>query len=167
MFNNEERNEQIKMLITFVQLEENEKLEDKIIWICNNIMTNYDVKSDLFVFKKCTKNEEVFITFKANIPENSESVNHLENTKFINWKPQTNTFFTINALNYMILGECGEKDLSHKINWNRHKNKLIMLKKSKDVEGRKNISEFKIKRYARIKSDFSIYYYPVRENIGE
>jgi len=47
-------------------------------------MTTYDVKSDLFVFKKCTKNEEAFITFKAQIPDNILDVAHLENTKFIN-----------------------------------------------------------------------------------
>lgn len=51
------------------------------------------------------------------------------------------------------MGETGEKDVAHQVNWARHRNKLIMLRQSREVEGRKELSEYKIRRYARILED--------------
>lgn len=142
--------EKLRMLVTFVQVNQDENLDDRIEMISEDIKNTYDVRSDLFVFKKMNRNEDTFITFKAHVQEGQVQ---LDNTKFINWKPQTNTFYTINALNYLIMGETGEKDVAHQVNWARHRNKLIMLRQSREVEGRKELSEYKIRRYARILKD--------------
>lgn len=145
--------ENIRMLVTFVQSRglSDEELQNEIMSNCESITNSYDVRSDLFVFRKKNRSEDVFITFKAALSEDRQQ-NQLDNTKFINWKPQTNTFFTINALNYLILGECGEADPDYQINWNKYRNKIIMLRnfKTDNEEPRKVISQTGINRFMRV-----------------
>jgi len=73
--------EKLRMLVTFVQVNQDENLDDRIEMISEDIKNTYDVRSDLFVFKKMNRNEDTFITFKAHVQEGQVQ---LDNTKFIN-----------------------------------------------------------------------------------
>ena len=148
--------EKIKMLIYFIPGDqwdsENanlEKIENTLWHHIVDIEKYYNIRSDMFVFQKQNRSQDMFITFKAAITD--ETV-ELPNAKFINWKPEVNCFFSINALNRLIQLEIGEYDSSHQIDWSKYHNKIIMLKKVKNSD-KKITAITHINRVARYNAD--------------
>jgi hypothetical protein len=67
---------------------------------------------------------ELYITYNIN----SNTLNNkVLNTISIHRKKETNTLYTINSLNRLILHETGIVDTTYQIDWNEYKNSIILL----------------------------------------
>lgn len=85
--------------------------------IATKIEQTFILKSDIFIYEKISKYTSKFITFKIIATDGEEEREKIQElrAKFINRKARSNTFFTINALNRVILSEIGEIDPTYKI----------------------------------------------------
>ena len=78
-----------------------------------------------FVFSNMNSLEEIFITY--NIINNNKEFTKFTNTISIHRKKQTNTLYTLNAMNQIIKDENdGVFDKSFSVNWELYKNSLII-----------------------------------------
>ena len=78
-----------------------------------------------FVFSNTISPDEVFITY--NIVNDSHEFPKLRNTISIHRKKQSNTLYTLNAMNQVIRDENnGVFDKSFSVNWDLYKNSLII-----------------------------------------
>ena len=78
---------------------------------------------------------ELFVTY--NIDTEYQSDKPLENTILVHRKKQSNTLYTINAMNELVKEENnGVLDKSFSIDWDKFKNSIIVT----NVEGTKKIS---------------------------
>jgi hypothetical protein len=79
----------------------------------------------LFVFTNGTNPEEVFITY--NIISEGKDFLKFPNTISIHRKKQTNTLYTLNAMNQIIKDENnGVLNKEHTINWELYANSLVI-----------------------------------------
>ncbi len=79
----------------------------------------------LFVFSNGTNSEEVFITY--NIISAGKDFPKFPNTISIHRKKQTNTLYTLNAMNQIIKNENnGVLNKEHTINWELYTNSLVI-----------------------------------------
>jgi hypothetical protein len=139
-----ERN--IRTLITFIPINQSEEnAQDIVNQTVAKIRSEFDLVTDVFVYERMGQSNAFFATFKADITGQNESP--LENTKFINRNPKTNTLFSINALNRICQMEIGKIDPTHTINWNRYRNKILMLRNS--PSGEKEFAEHDIRLISR------------------
>lgn len=94
----------------------------------------YDVVFNyIFVLQDKHNLNQLFITYNVNSTENYKHPDL--NTILVHRKKQTNTLYTINALNEVVRSEIGVLDPSYKINWEEYQN-CIMLH---DSDGLKKI----------------------------
>jgi hypothetical protein len=78
-----------------------------------------------FVFINVTTPKEVFITY--NILSEAREFPKFQNTISIHRKKQTNTLYTLNAMNQIIKDENnGVFDKTYSVDWNLYKNSLII-----------------------------------------
>ncbi len=78
-----------------------------------------------FVFENEKNNVEIFITY--NIINQYKTIPKFPNTISIHRKKQTNTLYTLNAMNQIIKDEnSGVFDKSHEVHWDHYKNSLII-----------------------------------------
>ena len=108
-----------QLLCTFSTAGEYEK-------IVENIKTNYALfNNKIFVFSNEKKKDELFITYNTLFVNNG--VKKLPNTISIHRKKQTNTLYTLNAMNKLITEENnGVFDNTFKLSWELYKNSLII-----------------------------------------
>lgn len=79
-----------------------------------------------FVFENSTNPKEIYITYNV-IPPNEKELPKFPNTISIHRKKQTNTLYTLNAMNQIIRDENdGVFDKNHKVNWEHYQNSLII-----------------------------------------
>lgn len=84
--------------------------------VCNN---------RFFVFFNVNTPTDVFVTY--NILRGGREVPKFPNTISIHRKKQTNTLYTLNAMNQIIKDENGgEFDKSFSVNWNLYSNSLVI-----------------------------------------
>lgn len=96
------------------------KIEETIAEIVNN----YEVSQDrIFVLQNLREPEELFCTY--NIKEGQYD-SYLDKTISIHRKRETNTLYTINALNQLIIHLNGELDKSFPIPWEEYENSLLV-----------------------------------------
>lgn len=90
------------------------------------IQSFYNIHNNLiFVFYNVNNDKELYITYNI-INENAEFPK-FTNTISIHRKKQTNTLYTLNAMNQIIRDENnGDLDKMFKINWDLYKNSLIL-----------------------------------------
>jgi len=86
----------------------------------------YTVYSNrFFVFSNVASKEEVFITY--NILSEGKEFPKFPNTISVHRKKQTNTLYTLNAMNQIIKKEnSGAVDKSYSVNWQLYENVLIV-----------------------------------------
>jgi hypothetical protein len=79
----------------------------------------------IFVFNNEKNNNELYLTY--NILNNESASKKLPNTISIHRKKQTNTLYTLNAMNKLITEENnGVFDKTYQLNWEYYNNSLII-----------------------------------------
>ena len=95
--------------------------------VVNTIQSSYVILFDkLFVLESLDK-EKIMITY--NVDMNNSIVNSMvDNTILVHRKKQTNTLYTINALNELIKSlNNGVIDKSFTVNWNDYRNCILLI----------------------------------------
>ena len=89
------------------------------------ILDNYDiVNPNIFVLENRNRAEELFVTF--NIEKGSAAVDSEWKTILVHRKKESNTIYTINALNEVVKSKTGGTvDKSYAIEWAEFKNSIL------------------------------------------
>ena len=109
-----------RLYCTFTTLDDYEQ-------VANTIQSSYVILFDkLFVLESLDK-EKIMITY--NVDMNNSIVNSMvDNTILVHRKKQTNTLYTINALNELIKSlNNGVIDKSFAVNWNDYRNCILLI----------------------------------------
>lgn len=97
--------------------------------------TYYIVYNYIYVLQNKTNLEELYITY--NIDTQYKPTMPLKDTILVHRKKQSNTLYTINALNELVKEENGGKaDKNFQIDWDKFRNTIIVT----NTEGTKKIS---------------------------
>lgn len=105
------------LLCTFVK---NHLIDKKIA----TIKERFDLQSDLFVLGLKDREDESIITY--NITPDFNYKDKIKHTINLHRKKETNTLYTINALNEIIKRENGELDETYEVNWEDYENSLVI-----------------------------------------
>ena len=120
---------QTQLLCTFTNKEELQKTL-QLIRETYHIVYNY-----IYVLQNKGNLDELFITY--NIDTTLKPERPLEDTILVHRKKQSNTLYTINALNELVKEENGGVlDKNYSIDWDKFRNSIIVT----NVEGTKKIS---------------------------
>jgi len=94
--------------------------------VIEQVKTFYTLSNNkIFVFNNEKNNNELYLTY--NILHTEASLKKLPNTISIHRKKQTNTLYTLNAMNKLITEENnGVFDKTYQLNWEYYKNSLII-----------------------------------------
>ncbi len=85
----------------------------------------YEVYSNrVFAFSSVKNPKEVYLTY--NVLNMQKDAPKFPNTILIHRKKQTNTLYTLNAMNRLIEEENGQADKSYVVNWQLYANSLII-----------------------------------------
>tara|TARA_R110000822_G_scaffold252897_2_gene379503 strand:- start:463 stop:855 length:393 start_codon:yes stop_codon:yes gene_type:complete len=109
-----------RLYCTFTTLDDYEE-------VANTIQSSYVILFDkLFILESLDK-EKIMITY--NVDMNNSMVNSMvDNTILVHRKKQTNTLYTINALNELIKSlNNGIIDKSFTVNWNDYRNCILLI----------------------------------------
>tara|TARA_B100001093_G_C26343149_1_gene806922 strand:+ start:258 stop:650 length:393 start_codon:yes stop_codon:yes gene_type:complete len=109
-----------RLYCTFTTLDDYEQ-------VANTIQSSYVILfNKLFVLESLDK-EKIMITY--NVDMNNSVVNSMvDNTILVHRKKQTNTLYTINALNELIKSlNNGIIDKSFAVNWNDYRNCILLI----------------------------------------
>jgi hypothetical protein len=108
-----------QLLCTFA---ENDSLQDTLQKVRENYKIVYNY---IYVLQNKTNLEELYITY--NIDVEFRPPVQLENTILVHRKKQSNTLYTINALNQLIKEENGGVlDTNFSLDWEKFKNSIIL-----------------------------------------
>lgn len=89
------------------------------------ILNFYEVYSKrVFAFSNTQNPKEVFLTY--NVVNMQRDAPKFPNTILIHRKKQTNTLYTLNAMNRLIEEENGSLDKTYQVNWGLYENSLII-----------------------------------------
>jgi len=99
--------------------------QPKVDQTLSEIVETYEVSRDqIFVLKNMREPEELFCTYNV---DNENYNSYLDKTISIHRKKETNTLYTINALNQLILHlNDGVLDKSFPIPWEDYENSLLV-----------------------------------------
>jgi hypothetical protein len=91
----------------------------------NFILKNYNLTNpNVFILENKSKSEETFITF--NVEKGSAPISSEWKTILVHRKKQSNTIYTINALNEVVKSKTGGNlDNSYMIDWEEFKNCIL------------------------------------------
>ena len=100
---------------------------DKIEEITNTIQLSYVILFDKIFVLESLDGEKIMLTYNVDM-NNSRIDSMIDNTILVHRKKQTNTLYTINALNELIKDlNNGVLDKSFPINWNDYKNCILLV----------------------------------------
>tara|TARA_E500000331_G_scaffold355511_1_gene411183 strand:- start:1519 stop:1920 length:402 start_codon:yes stop_codon:yes gene_type:complete len=110
--------------------------KDELQTSLQEIRTNYKIVYNyIYVLQNKGNLNELFVTY--NIDTQYQPSKPLENTILVHRKKQSNTLYTINALNELVKEENnGVLDKTFSIDWDKFKNSIIVT----NVDGTKKIS---------------------------
>ena len=109
-----------RLYCTFVELNE-------IKETCNRIQSSYKVLFDKIFVLESLNEDKTMLTYNVDLG-NSNNEFAIDNTILVHRKKQTNTLYTINALNELIKSlNNGVLDKSYSINWNDYKNCILLV----------------------------------------
>jgi hypothetical protein len=93
--------------------------------VLNEIPQQYKlIDNKIFIFANENNLRELYLTFNV---EKREQINRYKGTISIHRKKQTNTLYTLNAMNKLIADENGGVfDKSFQLNWDFYKNSIIL-----------------------------------------
>ena len=94
---------------------------------CNRIQSSYKVLFDKIFVLESLNEDKTMLTYNVDLG-NSNGEFAIGNTILVHRKKQTNTLYTINALNELIKSlNNGILDKSYSINWNDYKNCILLV----------------------------------------
>jgi len=95
--------------------------------VANNIQTSYVILFNKLFVLESLDGEKIMLTY--NVDMNNSMVNSMiDNTILVHRKKQTNTLYTINALNEVIKSlNGGVLDKSFTVNWNDYRNCILLI----------------------------------------
>ena len=100
---------------------------DNIEEITSTIQTSYVILFNKIFILESLDGEKIMLTYNVDMG-NSSTNGIIENTIFVHRKKQTNTLYTINALNELIKSlNNGVLDKRFPIEWNDYKNCILLI----------------------------------------
>ena len=100
---------------------------DKIEEITNTIQLSYVILFDKIFVLESLDGEKIMLTYNVDMG-NSSTNGIIENTILVHRKKQTNTLYTINALNELIKSlNNGYLDKTYTVNWENYKNCILLI----------------------------------------
>ena len=109
-----------RLYCTFVELNEVKEISEKI-------QSSYKVLFDKIFVLESLDGEKIMLTYNVDLG-NSNNEFAIGNTILVHRKKQTNTLYTINALNELIKSlNNGVLDKSYSINWDDYKNCILLV----------------------------------------
>ena len=95
--------------------------------VANNIQSSYVILFNKLFVLESLDGEKIMLTY--NIDMNNSAVDSMmDNTILVHRKKQTNTLYTINALNELIKSlNNGVIDKSFAVNWNDYRNCILLI----------------------------------------
>ena len=109
-----------RLYCTFVEADEIKEISGKI-------QSSYRVLFDKIFVLESLDGEKIMLTYNVDLG-NSNGEFAIGNTILVHRKKQTNTLYTINALNELIKSlNNGVLDKSFSINWNDYKNCILLV----------------------------------------
>ena len=100
---------------------------DNIEEITSTIQTSYVILFNKIFVLESLDGEKIMLTYNVDMG-NSQKSNIIDNTILVHRKKQTNTLYTINALNELIKSlNNGYLDKTYTINWNNYKNCILLI----------------------------------------
>ena len=95
--------------------------------VSNTIQTSYVILFDKIFVLESLDGEKIMLTYNVDM-NNSSSESMVDNTILVHRKKQTNTLYTINALNELIKNlNNGVLDKSFAVNWNDYRNCILLI----------------------------------------
>ena len=95
--------------------------------VVNTIQTSYVILFDKLFVLESLDGEKIMITYNVDM-NNSAADSMVDNTILVHRKKQTNTLYTINALNEVIKSlNNGVLDKSFSVNWNDYRNCILLI----------------------------------------
>lgn len=90
------------------------------------VLDNYNIiNPNIFVLENRNKSDELFVTF--NIEKGSSPIESEWKTILVHRKKDSNTIYTINALNEVVKSKTGgQLDKNYAIEWSEFKNSILM-----------------------------------------
>ena len=93
----------------------------------NTVKTSYVILFDKIFILESLDGEKIMLTYNVDM-NNSAKDSMVDNTILVHRKKQTNTLYTINALNELIKSlNNGVIDKSFAVNWNDYKNCILLI----------------------------------------
>ena len=109
-----------RLYYTFVEADEIKEVSEKI-------QSSYKVLFDKIFVLESLDGDKVMLTYNVDLG-NSNSEFAIGNTILVHRKKQTNTLYTINALNELIKSlNNGVLDKSYSINWDDYRNCILLV----------------------------------------
>ena len=95
--------------------------------VANTIQTSYVILFNKIFVLESLDGEKIMLTYNVDM-NNSAKESMVDNTILVHRKKQTNTLYTINALNEVIKSlNNGILDKTFAINWNDYKNYILLI----------------------------------------
>ena len=95
--------------------------------VANTIQTSYVILFNKLFVLESLDGEKIMLTYNVDM-NNSAKDSMVDNTILVHRKKQTNTLYTINALNEVIKSlNNGVIDKSYVINWNDYRNCILLI----------------------------------------
>ena len=95
--------------------------------VANTIQTSYVILFNKIFVLESLDGEKIMLTYNVDM-NNSSSESMVDNTILVHRKKQTNTLYTINALNELIKSlNNGVIDKSYAVNWNDYGNCILLI----------------------------------------
>ena len=95
--------------------------------VANTIQTSYVILFDKLFVLESLDGEKIMLTYNVDM-NNSARDSMVDNTILVHRKKQTNTLYTINALNELIKSlNNGVIDKSFTVNWNDYRNCILLI----------------------------------------
>ena len=102
--------------------------EDEIDGVIDEIIEEYEVLFNKIFVLSSLDDGKLMLTYNIDVPHNNHNL-HLPNTILIHRKKQTNTLYTINALNEVIKHlNNGILDTSYQVDWGNFRNTLLLTR---------------------------------------
>ena len=95
--------------------------------VANTIQTSYVILFNKIFVLESLDGEKIMLTYNVDM-NNSAKESMVDNTILVHRKKQTNTLYTINALNELIKSlNNGVLDKTFVINWNNYRNCILLI----------------------------------------
>jgi hypothetical protein len=109
-----------RLYCTFITLDAYEE-------VANTIQTSYVILFNKIFVLESLDGEKIMLTYNVDM-NNSAKDSMVDNTILVHRKKQTNTLYTINALNELIKSlNNGVIDKSFAVNWNDYRNCILLI----------------------------------------